>query len=370
MITELLDELVKEINNQAPLDPKYLKSNGNANGFEDLFKDKIITEFNAKMKSDYPKEIIELKGNFGHQFPDLDLKINDKLYGIELKSKKDGTWQTQGGSVFETTSKISYEEIYVLFATFNASKHENKYKLRYAPYWEVADAIKVTHSPRVHLNLDTSESVFKSNQEYKSFRNLKKSDQNKKVQDILKETTSRSVWYIIEDNTIEPTAYSDLDASQRNKVYVESLLLFPWDLFKQPKGNYENVTKYFLSQYFIISSSMRDKYTAGGRISLKVANGTNSPDKKVSFPQIFKRYIEHREELIELLNSMNDELLAEAYKFWKLPKSNKERKPFDDFKTVLDNVGKKYYSEELSKIPYTSLSEFIFSQDKKGIHRS
>lgn len=348
MINDLLNELVEDVVSKKNLDDKYLKSKGNANGFEDLFRDKIMQAFNKRHSND-PNQI-HLKGNFGHIFPDIDLTIGNEIYGIELKSRKDGSWTTQGGSVFETTSQNPYKEIYVFFGSFNAKEGETSYKARWAPYWQVADAIKVTHSPRFHIDLDSNTPVFASNTMYKDFRKKDKKEQIKIVQYILAKNASKPEWYTDpKDNpdTITPNMYSELDENIKESIYIESLLLFPRDLLK-PRSNYNNITQYWLSEYFVITPNMRDNFTAHGQ----------STFNNVKFPHILGEYQKYHEQIIQLIKSGNPQLIRQAYKFWQIKKPSSN--PLIDFKKIIDQIGDQYYKNDLNKAGYQHLSDLMF----------
>lgn len=51
--------------------------------------------------------------HFGHHFPDIDIILEEKKYGLELKSTQKGGYKINGGSVIESTSEIGYEEIFL-----------------------------------------------------------------------------------------------------------------------------------------------------------------------------------------------------------------------------------------------------------------
>lgn len=350
MINDILEELKLEITSKKNLDPKYLKSKGNANGFEDLVKDKIINEFNQKAKVLFPKHNIQLVGQFGKHFPDLELHLDNDLYGIELKSRQDGTWKTLGGSVIESISADPYKEIYLLFASYNKKANETSFHVRYAPYWRVASAIRVTHNPRFNIDLDTTTPVFKSNQEYKDMRNMTDSQKNTFIQKTLALNTSKSTWYSNPNQIIEPTLFSSLTKSQKDNLVGESLFLFPKDFLQLPNGNFDNATNYFLSEYYVTSASMRDKFTAGGCLKL---NG-------ISFPHVIKKYQEYSSKLIEIASTKNSEFIQLAYTYWKWPKSTAKTDLLCDFKSILDDMGDQYYKDQLSHTNYSSLSQLIF----------
>lgn len=311
-------------------------------------KEIVIDEFNAKIKSitDTPCKLIP---RFGHHFPDLDLHIGDKTYGIELKSRNNGSWITLGGSVIESISKDNYEEIYLLFASFNKKKGETSYKVRYQPYWQAADAIKVTHSPRFDLNLDSDKSVFSSNDDYKALRDMKDDDKLSFIRKILAENATGATWYTQPNETVPPTLYTSLQKEQKEKLKTEVLVLFPQDLLHQPRARYDRITDYLLSQYFVVNTSTRDMFTAGGTIELK----------GVKFPRIIDSYRKHRNQIENLLKTGNSDFIDLAYSSWNIA-DNQRNDIRKDFITIINNCGIKYMLQNLESIHTDKLSDLLF----------
>ena len=346
VIPDIFKELIEEIESYRELSQKYLVSRGNENGFENLMKDKIVDQFNSQIRDIIPNYKVKLVPQFGHHFPDLDLIVNEETYGIELKSRKDGSWKTQGGSAFESTSSDIYKEIYLLFASRDDKKGEKSYKVRYAPYWQATEAIKVTHSPRFSINLDAKTSIFESNKEYNVFHDLSKEEKSKFIQKALAKTTTKPTWYSNPNDIVTTTFFAELDKDQKDKLRVEALVLFPTDLLKRPKADYHKVTKYLLSEYYVANPSTRDMFTASGKHFIG--------DK--SFPKIIHTYRLNREAIAKTLET-NQALNEVVYDYWNWPHSSKRSTPLQDFKFLLYNLGEKYYKDYLQG---TRLSEIIF----------
>lgn len=350
IIDKIIEELCQEITSEKELDKKYLISQGNNNGFEKLMRNKIIPQFNSKAASMFTEEV-KITERFGHHFPDMDVKVDDKLYGIELKSRNDGSWKTLGGSVLESTSNINdYEEIYILFASFNATKNETSYHIRYMPYWKATNAIKITHSPRFTINLDSDDHIFESNAQYKSFANSNDEETFKFIQDSLNKTTSKPHWYTSLSKELPPTHFNELNSELQDSIYAETLILFPYDLLRtNNKGNvnanYKNLQDYLIEEHYVLIT--RDQYSAGGKISI---NG-------IKFPRIVHIYKQHKAKIMSLLNSEVPEFSKLAYEKWNWgdnPQSSLEQ----DFKKILNYCGEKYFSTLLPK--NCTLSEIIF----------
>lgn len=352
LIDNILEELKQEITARKNLDSKYLESKGNSNGFEKLMQEEIIEEFNSKATSLFHKDI-ELIPQFKHHFPDIDLKVDNELYGIELKSRNNGSWSTLGGSVIESISDDNYKEIYLLFATFNKKQGDTEYQVRYMPYWKAADAIKVTHSPRFEINLDATNHVFKSNEDYKKLRQLNEQDTIKFIQDALKRSTKKLTWYASLNNEVPPTRFSTLDKSTKDNIKAEVLVLFPYDLLRtidneDAQANYTNLQDYLMTQHYI--SSTRDNFSAGGQVTIH----------GVKFPRIVDVYQKYKNEILRLLNTNDSEFIQLAYEKWQLPDSEAKHTLEEDFKTVLNMCGNKYLANHLSQANVATLSDLIF----------
>lgn len=351
LIEKILEDLTNRIVTQKNLEEQYLESKGNSNGFEKLMKDKIMPEFNRDSPQKF-SEKVKLSGRFGHHFPDIDIHTEEGIYGLELKSRNNGSWQTLGGSVFDKNSEDfeDYKEIYLLFASRN--KNETSYKVRCMPYWKASSAIKVTHKPRFEINLDSDINVFKSKTEYTKFRNSSDDQINEFVQDYLLKHTNSSTWYINSQEEIAPTRYSDLDSENKEDIYTELLILFPNDLLQvlpngKARANYDNLQSYLITQHYILIS--RDQFSAGGKELIR----------GVEFPRIVNNYIKYKDSILSMLRSDNPDFAEIAYEKWNqpdFPKTTLEK----DFKEFLDRCGKKYLSELLAQININKLSELIF----------
>lgn len=283
-------------------DVKIIKADSNVqyNEFENLVN-KVIKHNTEKFKKLFD---VDVKAKFGHHFPDLEVLVNNSKYGIELKSRTNGTWSVSGGSVFESVSDKGYREIYVLFGSIE--KNEEQYNVRFTPYWKAVESIKVTHKPRYFLNMNNSKSLFDSSSEYKKVREMTESMKNKYVQELLKKTTNKPQWYIADQQSVKPVLFNSLPTEKKNEIISELMILFPQDLLKH-RSNYENSTEYLITAYFYYSPSLRDIFTAGGKSIIN----------NVSLPKIVGRYIELNDVIKHVLFNQSEDFRKKAYNSWK-----------------------------------------------------
>jgi hypothetical protein len=76
------------------------------------------------------------------------------------------------------------------------------------------------------------------------------------------------VWWI-SDNLSAPLkidSWSELSDTQRNQLVSSAFALFPSAILKSPKADYDDFTFWLSQRKGIICSSMRDNFSAGGRI--------------------------------------------------------------------------------------------------------
>lgn len=355
MIEKFLKILKDNIENHTDLNKEFTESKGENNGFEKLVK-KIIHDI--KDNSHNYEFTIDYETHFGHHFPDLDIFINNKKYGIELKSRNTLTWTTNGNSIFESITDEGYENIYLLFGALD--KKNNSFQVKYEQYWKVLSDIKVTHSPRffIDMNLPEEERIFTSNREYTQLREYTKEQKNQFVSNKLRQKTNESQWYLPSEETIEPILFSTLNDCEKNRIIAISFILFAHDLLRtdssqNPHAYYDNITAYIFSQYYCYSSSFRDLFSAGGRYHFK------EQDYPKSFGQLTKYFLEIK----HILSKENESLREKCYLHWQqyIPDvSIMQKDLLSLYYIYLDRIGEIYHSKVLGT---KKLSELIINMN-------
>lgn len=342
-ITNFLTDLSRKIEEKNPVDKKYLISAGNKNGFEDLVTD-TITKWNlpSNVKVDF---------KFGHHFPDIDVFIDNIKYGLELKSRNNGSWTTNGGSVFESVSDADYTDIYILFGSIN-SKNDTHYSTKFNNYWKCTQEIKVTHKPRYYLNMEADTSIFSTAEEYASLRNMSEVEKNGYIYSKLKEAANKPQWYISENDNVLPTR---LESSTYKRYSAELMFLFPQDLLKSSnneniQANYDRCASFLISSYFVYTTNIRDLFSSGGREKIN----------NISVPKIFTRMRDNSELIKKIISEQSDAFIMQAYDSWselEIPLTRQD--PLEDYKLVLDHLGKQF-PNTLNSIGADKLSDIIF----------
>lgn len=200
----------------------------------------------------------------GHKFPDI---VAERYYGVEVKSTKENKWTSTGSSIVESTRIDDVDNIYMLFGKLGGTPAEFKCR----PYQDVLYDIAVTHSPRylIDMTLHQGETVFdKLNMPYDSLRNS--TDNIERVKDYYKkqakEHGGQMPWWIDDTNT-DPISmniclWNTLPSNYRDELRAQLLILFP----ETVSSDYGNAALWLASAKGIVNPSMRDIFTAGGRI--------------------------------------------------------------------------------------------------------
>lgn len=342
-INTILNELSSKIQNHSYTwleDNKFLVSNGNDNGFENL----VDSELSKMCINKDPMEFV-YTGHFGHHFPDLDIEVNGKKYGVELKSKQDGTFNTIGNSIFESITSSDYKEILIFFGSRNKTK-KTKYVCKFDKYRCSLSGVHVTHSPRFQISLNNNTSLFKTDQDYYNFRNDDEVYKSKWVRKILSKTANKNKWYVSEE--LRPEEWTNLDKDTKMNIVADMIINFPLDLFSK-KATYSRSAKFLSDIYFVSSSNLRDVFSAGGKV--KICNLGN--DK---FAHNLYTANSVKINILNYINSSDETYEEKCIKNWKSQDKNVDRlyEKKDSFKTkfikVLNSKSKNYKNKNNLKL--------------------
>ncbi|EOD7435794.1 hypothetical protein ACJQ40_000227 [Enterococcus faecium] len=347
-IIDILNLLSKRIESMNPIDDCFLRSKGNDNGFEKLVPlilEDIINDLSLQ-------DTLQIEVHLGHHFPDIDLILHGIKYGVELKYRGNGSWNTNGNSVFESITGNDYEEIYLFFGS--KVPKEKRILIRFAPYWQATSNIKVTHSPRFTIDMEhLDSSVFKAKTEYDRLRNMNEIEKISFVQSFLKEHSGGAKWYTAPTETITPTQFSELPLEKRNQIRTELLILFPDDLlYGSSNSKYTRSAEYLLETYFVYNKSLRDLFTSGG---VYIYND-------VKFPKIIGTLAALHSLLVETLQTASDDFFVLCTKQWrkKLPENLFSESLYASYKEIINYIGTlEPYNTLLKEANVTNLSEMI-----------
>jgi len=266
-----------------------------------------------------------------YAFPDI---IANKYFGVEVKMTVNDHWTSTGNSVLESSRIEDIEKIYIVFG-----KLGGKLDIRYRLYQECLPEISVTHSPRYRINMDLpiGKSIFdKIGVDYDILRKDANSIQRIKEYYRSKLKDGEELWWIdneqdkISSPVIKP--FRGLSEKEKENFIVEAMILFP-EMFGSSMTKFERAAAYLITEYNAVSANLRDSFTAGGRMEIKVKR------KKIIVPKIYyKMYVR-----ANAIKKKIDELPEEVFKYyWRIDKLSKNRSLF--WKRLLD----KKSSDDLS----------------------
>lgn len=350
-IEDVLSMIQKEIEGINPIPSKYLKSKGNDNGFEELFP--MVAQKIAEQL--LPNNTLGVNPQLGHHFPDVDLILNDVKYGVELKSRNNGTWYTNGNSVLESITDDDYEEIYLFFGS--KIPNEQRLSIRFAPYWQTTKSIKVTHSPRFIIDISNIQtSVFENKEQYDHLRKLDEPAKISFLQNYLKNNTDGTKWFVSQDNNEPPLYFSDLNEEKKERLIAELFLLFPSDLLGRKTNVYRRSAIHLITVHYVFSNALRDNFSASG--TFKYNN--------VDLPHVYLR-LKHLAPVIKnLINQASEDFKELLYSTWEQDHLiiSKSENTFEDYKNVIDSVINQSKDsnllEDFEKANISTLSGFIF----------
>lgn len=259
----------------------------------------------------FRKENINLVS--GANFPDI---VAERYYGVEVKTTKDNNWKSTGGSIVENTRIKDVDNIYMLFGKLGGEYVEFRCK----PYQDCLSNIAVTHSPRYLIDMELNTTIFdKLGTKYDNFRLLSEGEKISALRQYYKQESIQKgkiemPWWMGEDQTSRPvlSLFSDMSLELKKQVFTRLFILFPSEMLN---GDYKKAALWMCSRYSVINPSMRDLFSAGGKIS-KLGNYI-LPHK---MPQVLSRLYEDRYNILALLLSPDLTILQDINYCWLNPK--------------------------------------------------
>ena len=245
----------------------------------------------------------------GAQFPDI---VAAKYYGVEVKSTIKNHWTSTGSSILDSTRIDSVERIFMTFGKLG-SPVEFKSK----PYEECLSEIAVTHYPRykIDMNLKKGETIFdKMGISYDELRKME--HPSVPVANYYKSRLKpgESLWWAPDtENPQEETVpmtvklFSALDKEEKDIYRVQMATFFP-TLLGSSQSKYDQPCLWLLTKHGIISTHIRDEFSAGGKVDMKTSGGIF-----VKMPAIFGRIEKHKDEIVETLEYASASTLAENW---------------------------------------------------------
>lgn len=239
----------------------------------------------------------------GHTFPDIVIEFpNGEKYGIEVKSSSSATsksWKINGNSVLGSTK----EDVIDTYIIFGKTAIGNQ-GFRMKRYEDAVANVAVTHSPRYVIDMDVSpdETFFaKSGLAYKQI-----SEDENPIELITSyfKSQGQCAWWLSESTPAAIRMFSDLSARERNTLIGCCFAHFP-EVFSARIDKFSRCAMWLVSEHSVVSSSLRDKFSAGGRFEYLQFG---------RIPRIFDTLIGYKQYVINALNDTDIEDLCEDWR--------------------------------------------------------
>lgn len=207
----------------------------------------------------------------GQKFPDITVTLDGETDGVEIKSTRtvENPWTVPGGSIMEGNRVDGVNDVWLLF-----TKLAERVETRARPYSDAVCDLAVTHSPRYILSMESKrenslfarlgisyDEVRESEHPFDFFREYLKQK--------ARETGGTPWWSEKDAEDVAPPFirfWEDLDEEEKSEILAEGWALFARDLlFGSTRDKYKAFALHLVRRHAIISTSLRDKFTAGGQ---------------------------------------------------------------------------------------------------------
>lgn len=252
-------------------------------------------------------------------FPDI---IANNYYGVEVKSTKDDKWTSMGSSILESTRAEGVERIYMMFGKLGGIPAE----FRCRPYEEVLSGVAVTHYPRyqIDMKLNIGETIFdKMKVPYDTMRKM---DQPASVViDYYKRQLKpgeSALWWMGGDDIEESSSplgiqlWSALPEETRKELVAHGYAYFPEIFQVGGTKKYNRFALWLILEKGIVDTSLRDRFSAGGRVNYPIHG------EFVSIPKVLAGLRGYKDIIVNIINHAPEQKLIES---WRVENLQKDR---------------------------------------------
>lgn len=266
----------------------------------------------------------------GHSFPDIVCRFSEtSALGIEVKSSiqpksNNNSWTILGNSILGST-RVDVDDTYIVFMKLN----KNGTFIKCKRYEDAVADIVVTHSPRYKIDLmqNSCDSFF--NRSGISYNTLKGAENPIGLITNYFKSEGLSAWWLAESSPAVIRTWDEIDDDLRAEIISKAFILFP-ELFGSSSTKYKRLAKWLVTNYSITDTSLRDRFSAGGKVKKRVNL------RNILMPQIIHRVEEYKDNILYWLNTVSLDELAES---WKCPKVLQSKNTEDRISFWLNEVG-------------------------------
>ena len=244
----------------------------------------------------------------GLKFPDISVS---EFYGVEVKATTAAKWKSTGNSVLENTRLGNISRIYIFFGQLCVPS-----AFKWRLYQDCLYDVAVTHSPRylIDMELSLGKSIFsKIGIEYDKLRCLE--DPIAPIVDYYRKKAKNGEepwWMGTHEETLPLTVklWGDLKPSEKRIFETQAMARFPEIFSKSSNIKYKNLAGWLAARHGIVSTSLRDSFSAGGKRDIAVG-----PKIYNNLPQVFDKLKNMITTVITEVNTLSN---SEMIQYWKV----------------------------------------------------
>ena len=242
----------------------------------------------------------------GHKFPDITVK---NFYGVEVKAiSKNTGWKSVGNSVLESTRIDDIQRIYLFFGRL-VDPADFKWRLYQDCLYEIA----VTHSPRylIDMELNSNDTIFtKIGVAYDNLR--QSSNPIASIVEYYRKQAKKGEqpWWINNPDEVTPATIrllENLPQEEKKTLRIQAMTRFP-EVFSRKTHKYKQLATWLVARHGLTSTSLRDLFSAGGSVSIKLNGKTYN-----TLPKVFKHL---HDNFTAVLNEITLLSSSETIQYW------------------------------------------------------
>ena len=236
----------------------------------------------------------------GHGFPDFVLEGPEgNRFGIEVKSSSGPGkgWRINGNSVQGSTRVPGLLQTVIVFGKVRGAESE----FRARDYAASVANVMVTHSPRYLIDLDVPEGESFFDQSHLSYAELNRSEHPIRAITDYFLRQGQQAWWLAESTPAAIQMMGSLSDSRRRALLGYGLAHFP-EIFSNSRTKFYRYMSWLASEKSVVDASLRDRFTAGGRADVVLAEKTYP-----RLPRIFTNLHLYRQEVLRELTEAEAE---------------------------------------------------------------
>lgn len=250
---------------------------------------------------------VEIKYNSGgYAFPDIVvIAETGEKYGIEVKSStaKGNSWKINGNSVMGSTSEPGIIRNVIIFGKLRL----RNCIFRAKDYEDSIANVVVTHSPRYYIDLDLEDGDTFFEKANISYKDLVISENPIGLITDYFSSQGHKAWWLAESTPAAIRQFGDLSYEEQAEVLGYAFVHFP-EIMSKSSTKFSRFTSWLATENSIVDASLRDKFTAGGKVDLSV-----SGHKYNRLPQIFSKMHQYRELILAELEICDTDVLQKDW---------------------------------------------------------